>query len=73
MKYVSEQNNMEIKKMREMSEIEIEKFQQMVQALGADTLQAIATSSSDNQVGQIIISLVLYCYDKKIRLIGSEL
>lgn len=64
---------MEIKKAKEMSEIEIEKFQQMVQALGASTLQAIATSSSDNQVGQIIISLVLYCYDKKIRLIGSEL
>ena len=54
MKYTSEQNSMEIKKVREMSEIEIEKFQQMVQALGASTLQAIATSSSDNQVSETL-------------------
>jgi major vault protein len=50
MKYVSEQNSMEVKKSKEITAIETEKFQQMVGALGTETLRAIATSSTDNQV-----------------------
>ncbi|CAF1617876.1 unnamed protein product [Didymodactylos carnosus] len=33
-----------------MSQIEIEKFQQQVEAIGAETIQAIATSGPETQV-----------------------
>jgi len=49
-KYVREQNELEITKAREMASIETEKFNNMVQAIGADTISAIATSGPEMQV-----------------------
>jgi len=48
-KYVREQNELEITKAREMASIETEKFNNMVQAIGADTISAIATSGPEMQ------------------------
>jgi major vault protein len=50
MKFVREQNEMEITKSREMADIEIGKFKNMVDAIGAQTIQAIATSGPEMQV-----------------------
>lgn len=50
MKYVREQNEMEISKSREMSGIETEKFKLMVDAIGSDTIRAIAVSGPETQV-----------------------
>ena len=49
-KYVGEQNELEITKAREMANIETEKFNNMVQAIGSDTISAIATSGPEMQV-----------------------
>ena len=49
-KYVREQNELEITKAREMATIETEKFNNMVQAIGSDTISAIATSGPEMQV-----------------------
>ncbi|CAF0933467.1 unnamed protein product [Didymodactylos carnosus] len=49
-KYMREQNELEINKKQNMSQIEIEKFQQQVEAIGAETIQAIATSGPETQV-----------------------
>ena len=49
-KYVREQNELEITKAREMANIEMEKFNNMVQAIGSDTISAIATSGPEMQV-----------------------
>ena len=49
-KYVREQNELEITKAREMANIETEKFNNMVQAIGSDTISAIATSGPEMQV-----------------------
>lgn len=57
MHYVKEQNDMEIKKSSEMSEIESKKFEQMVSSIGAGTIQSIATAGPDMQVG---ISLIIF-------------
>ena len=51
LKYLREQNDMEINKTRNMAEIETSKFQNMVHAIGADTIQAIATAGPEMQVG----------------------
>jgi len=48
--YQREQNEVEIKKTRELADIETGKFKNMVDAIGAPTLQAIATSGPDMQV-----------------------
>ena len=50
MKYIREQNELEISKTREMSDIETGKFNNMVTAIGADTIRAIATSGPEMQV-----------------------
>ncbi|XP_077864491.1 major vault protein-like [Saccoglossus kowalevskii] len=49
-KYLKENNTLEIAKSREVSEIEVEKFKNMVGAIGADTIRAIAVSGPEMQV-----------------------
>ncbi|CAF0883129.1 unnamed protein product [Adineta steineri] len=49
-KFLREQNELEINKKAEMSKIETEKFTLQVEAIGASTIQAIATSGPDTQV-----------------------
>jgi major vault protein len=49
-KFVREQNELEINKKGEMSRIETDKFKLQVEAIGASTIQAIATSGPDTQV-----------------------
>ncbi len=51
LKYVGEKNELEIGKEKQVADIDVHKFQQMVQAIGQGTLQAIATAGPDNQVG----------------------
>ncbi len=41
---------MEIEKTKRLADIETEEFKQHVNAIGAKTIQAIATSGPDNQV-----------------------
>lgn len=50
LKYLREQNEMELSKSRDMSTIETSKFKSQVDAIGASTLQAIATSGPEMQV-----------------------
>lgn len=49
-KYVAQQNDMEIGKSKEMVAIEVRKFQDMVGAVGPDTLRAIAVAGPEMQV-----------------------
>lgn len=49
-KYIKEQNELEIAKTRELSAIESGKFKEMVDSIGANTIQAIATSGPEMQV-----------------------
>ncbi len=49
-KFLREQNELEINKKSEMSTIETEKFKLQVEAIGPETIQAIATSGPDTQV-----------------------
>ena len=49
-KFVREQNELEISKAKEMSTIETKKFQDMVDAIGSDTIAAIATAGPEMQV-----------------------
>lgn len=49
-RYVKEQNELEISKSREVSNIETEKFKHMVDAIGADTLKSIALAGPEMQV-----------------------
>ena len=44
------QNELEIEKAKEMGSIEVTKFQNMVTAVGSDTLRAIATAGPEMQV-----------------------
>jgi len=48
--YQREQNDLEISKTRELADIETGKFSNMVEAIGASTLQAMATAGPDMQV-----------------------
>lgn len=48
--YTREQNELEINKTRDLAQIETSKFKNMVDAIGATTLQAIATAGPDMQV-----------------------
>ena len=57
-KYVREQNELEITKAREMASIETEKFNNMVQAIGADTISAIATSGPEMQASYNAVQIV---------------
>jgi len=48
--YTEEQNRMEIDKNKEIAQIEKDKFKSMVEALGSETLQAIASGPQNHQV-----------------------
>ena len=48
--YLRDQVALELSREREFANIEVKKFAKMVSAIGADTLQAIATSGPDMQV-----------------------
>lgn len=50
LKYVSEQNDMELTKSRELAGIETSKFKNMVDAIGTNTLAAIANAGPEMQV-----------------------
>ncbi|CAF0772953.1 unnamed protein product [Adineta steineri] len=49
-KFLREQNELEINRKAEMSKIETEKFTLQVESIGASTIQAIATSGPDTQI-----------------------
>lgn len=49
-KFALEQNNLEIEKADAMAKIEINKFNQMVTALGSETIRAMASGPQDQQV-----------------------
>ena len=55
-KFIREQNELEITKAKEMSGIETEKFKNMVDSIGSDTIASIANAGPEMQVGQIRIS-----------------
>merc|ERR1712183_616848 len=48
--FMKKQNEMEIEKQQQLSNIETEKFQKMVQSIGADTIKEMATAGPANQV-----------------------
>ena len=48
--FLTEQSRLELSKAQEMSNIEANRFKSMVDALGADTLRAIASGPQDHQV-----------------------
>lgn len=50
LKYVREQNDMELNKSKELAGIETDKFKKMVDAIGSSTLQAIAVAGPEMQV-----------------------
>ncbi|XP_072164009.1 major vault protein [Diadema setosum] len=49
-KYIREQNTLEVTKAKQMADIDTEKFRNMVQAIGADTIRSIATAGPEMQV-----------------------
>ena len=50
LKYLREQNEVEISKTRDMADIETSKFKDMVDAIGCETIQAIANAGPQMQV-----------------------
>jgi major vault protein len=50
LKFLREQADLDIKRAKEMATIEVDKFKQMVDALGPDTLKAIALAGPELQV-----------------------
>ena len=50
LKYLSEQNDLELTKAKELSSIETSKFKNMVDAIGTTTLAAIANAGPEMQV-----------------------
>lgn len=50
LKYLQEQNELELNKSREMASIETSRFVNTVNALGSDTIRAIAVSGPEMQV-----------------------
>jgi major vault protein len=48
--FMTKKNQLELEKNKETTSIEINKFNQMVNAMGADTLKAIATAGNDHQI-----------------------
>lgn len=49
-RYIEQQNTLELNKLKETSNVEIGKFENMVKAIGADTLKAIAQAGPEMQV-----------------------
>ena len=58
-KFVREQNELEISKAGDMANIETEKFKNMVDAIGSETIAAIATAGPEMQVHE---HMHLYMY-----------
>ena len=52
-KFIREQNELEITKAKEMSGIETEKFKNMVDSIGSDTIASIANAGPEMQVGGV--------------------
>lgn len=50
LKFLREQNELELNKARDMADIETSKFKSQVDAIGANTIQAIATAGPEMQV-----------------------
>jgi len=50
MKFVKETNEIEINKEKEITTINVQKFKNMVDAIGADTIRAIAVAGPEMQV-----------------------
>ena len=48
--YMKKQNDMEVEKSQQLSKIETEKFQKMVEAIGAGTIKEMATAGPAYQV-----------------------
>lgn len=49
-KYIKDQDSLEISKTQELANIDSLKFKQMVEAIGANTIQSIATAGPEMQV-----------------------
>ena len=60
MKYIKEQNELEIVKARELAEIETGKFKNMVDSIGPDTIATIATAGPEMQVSEYIYIQLLF-------------
>ena len=54
-KFIREQNDLEITKAKEMAGIETEKFKNMVDSIGSDTIASIANAGPEMQVGQVVM------------------
>ena len=50
LKYLREQNELEVSKEKQMAGIETKKFQEQIGAIGQDTIRSIATSGPEMQV-----------------------
>ena len=50
LKYIKEQNDLGINKDRDLARIETEKTQNIISAVGADTVRAIAVAGPEHQV-----------------------
>ena len=48
--FMKKQNELELEKQRESTEIEVGKFQQMGNALGANTIEAMASAGNNHQI-----------------------
>merc|ERR1711937_911808 len=48
--FMAKQNELELEKQRESTKIEVEKFQQMVTALGAQTIESMASAGNNHQI-----------------------
>ena len=55
-KFIREQNDLEITKAKEMAGIETEKFKNMVDSIGSDTIASIANAGPEMQVGRVVMS-----------------
>ena len=61
LKYLGEQNDLEITKAKELSSIETDKFKNMVDSIGAETLASIATAGPDMQVCCVCVCMCDVC------------
>ena len=63
-KFIREQNELEISKAGDMANIETEKFKNMVDAIGSETIAAIATAGPEMQVQSHIryLHVILYIH-----------
>ncbi|KER18266.1 hypothetical protein T265_16176, partial [Opisthorchis viverrini] len=48
--YLREKNNLEISTLAQQMKIDVEKFKEMVGTIGPETIKAMATASSDNNL-----------------------